>query len=361
MSLGKWVQRAVIFTMIAIALGPSRTFAALRQVTTHSLGTHRPSWTLLDLSGKFERQAIAVSASGDLLLFSARPNGNWELSRIHDWSGSQPEIARLVLPGYFNIGERHDLETLHTKLFLTHDGMYAICVGSAEWLKRSHGRAVGRANSDNMITVVNLHTMTIEGARRTHDLNLLEFQGVEMTPDGRVIVSSQSGPPQSEGVLIPLEIPSLREKSKCEFRWLATKPGEGDRPVPVTVESCAAAVSPSSIGEVLSSSSPFLTGFKCKDAQAGYCPQPYSFTPDQRFGIGVRTEGHDDLLGIWVQTSATAIVFSMSTRSEIGELDLMHDSPALQLASVAGRDYLLVLRGGTELTVYELLDENGSS
>jgi hypothetical protein len=359
MFLTEWVQRAVIFTMIgaALALSPGRAFAALRQVRTVSLGARRPSWTFLDLSGNFEEQALAVSASGDLLVFSSRPNGNWELSRVHDWSGSHPEITRLVLPGYFKIGELHDLETLDTELFLTPNGSYAICVGSAEWLKRSHGRAVGRAKSDNMITVVNLLRMTIESARRTRDLNPFEFQGVEMTSYGRVIVSSMSRSPQAEGALIPLDIPSLREGARCEYKWLATKVGEGARPVPVTIRSCTMALSPSSLEGALSQVPfPSLTGFKCKDAQAEYCPQPDRFTPDRRFGIGIRTEGHDNLLGSWVRTNATAVAFSMSAQLEVGELDLMHDSPNLLLASVAGRDYLLVLRGGTELTVYELLD-----
>jgi hypothetical protein len=75
--------------------------------------------------------------------------------------------------------------------------------------------------------------------------------------------------------------------------------------------------------------------------------------------MGIRTEGHDNLLGSWVQTRATAILFSAKTHSEIGEIDMTHNSAYLKLATVSGKDYLLSLKSGSELTVYGLDDPGG--
>ncbi len=67
-------------------------------------------------------------------------------------------------------------------------------------------------------------------------------------------------------------------------------------------------------------------------------------------------EGHDDIFGGWVITRLTAVLFSAKTHTEIGEIDMRHNPPYTELTTVKGRDYLLWLKNGAELTVYQLLD-----
>jgi hypothetical protein len=250
------------------------------------------------------------------------------------------------------------LENLDMKLLVTPDGRYAICVGSAEWLRRIHGNAAGQAKSDSMISVVDLSSFTIVKGARTYGFNLYEFQGVEQDRQGRIFISSLTPWQDGKGAFIPLEVPSLQPGPRCAYRYIPLKPGEPQHAVPVTVESCAQDLDGVSLDDYLggTSSHPAETGFVCRDRRAEYCPQPDRFTPDRNFGLGVRTEGHDSLLGPWVETGATAILFSMRNHAEVGEVDLMRGDPLLQLACVNGWDYLLVLRAGADLTVYQLLD-----
>ncbi len=227
--------------------------------------------------------------------------------------------------------------------------------------KRVHGVAIGEATSDHIITVIDLSAFKIVNSRRTKNLDLLEFQDVEMDREGRIFVDSISSWKKAEGAFIPLDIPSLRAGARCAYKLLPVKPGEPERPVPVTAENCAEDIGSVSIGDYLKARPFHRAGsplFTCKSTAAEYCPHPDRFTPDKRFGLGVRTEGHDGLLGSWVQTHATGIVFSTSRRAEIGELDLTHNAPVLALASVNGCDYLFVLRSGAELTVYQLIDSD---
>jgi hypothetical protein len=347
-----------------ICLFVSPTAAAIREVGKVSLGARRSSWTLFDLSGYFEQQAMAVTPDGDLLSLSTQRDGNWRLYRVRGWYGRKPIVDHLILPGFFSSRDRHNLETLEVNLFATHDGSYAVCVGSAEWLKRVDGRAVGHARSDNMITVVDLSSFKIVNSRRTKGLDLFEFQGVEMDRRGRILIDSsadwdwRSKKPRL-AAFIPLEVPSLRPDARCTYELLPGKPGEPEHPVPITTEACTTDLGSESLGDYLKGSSfnPVAARqLTCADTKAEYCPQPNRFTPDRRFGLGIRTEGHDSLFGGWVQTRATGVVFSTRGGVEIGELDLTHHDPTVALASINGHDYLLVLRSGAELTVYQLID-----
>lgn len=363
MSCSNWLRQAIraVIVSLSISLVPLGA-AQLHRINTVSIGPHRRSWSLLDLSGFFEQQVMAVTRSGDLLIFSANPNGRWELQRVRGWDKTKVQLQHLDLPGYFSISERHNLEALAANLFITPDGKYAVCVASAEWLKRIHGKAVGRSTTDNMITVADLHSFKIANEGRTKEFNLYGAQGVTMDNNGRLVIDSLAPWPEHRGAFIPLKIPSLEAEARCEYRSLLVKPGEPEHLAAVTSDSCSKDLKSTSVEEYLRPTRPeFQHKFTCQDTHAEYCPEPTSFTPDRRFGFGVRTEGHDNFLGSWVETSATAVAFSMHTHTEIGEIDLMHGNPNLLLTSVGAHDYLLVLRHGSELTVYALMDPSSHS
>ena len=319
-------------------------------------------WSVFDFWGSFDRTAIALTPGGDVLVFSARRNGNWELYRARGWNTERASVERLTLDGYFSTKDQRDLDELTTHLFVTKDGAYAVCVGDAWWLKRVHGNAVGNSRADNIVAVVDLATLKIANRIHTKDLHLFdEFQEVRLDANGRILVIGSPLGHSQRGAFVQLAIPSLIPGAKCEYNSVPDKTAT-THAVAATDESCQKALGPVSLENYLATDQPIITRdppFKCTNAAAEYCPQPYEFTRDQRFGLGLRTEGHDALFGGWVETRAVAVIFSTKTRSEIGELDLdkNRDTGPL-LESVHERIYLLVLRNSTELGVYEV---SGSS
>jgi hypothetical protein len=336
-------------------------FAELRELKTFSLGPHGTRWTPFNRTGNSEKSAVAVSTSGDLFVLSSTPNGNWELSRIRNWSGAMPEISHLPLPGIFTRNDRHQFDKFDVQLLLTPDGRYGVCIGSAKWTAKGRRKNASRSVSENVITVVQVQSFTIEQSRLTSDLGLFELQSFEMTSNGRLIVDSMTRSPQAERALIPLDLPSLQVGRKCQYKWSGSRLGEDAEPAPVTGENCSQALSPSSLEQVLAPvPSQALFGFACGKAQEGLCPQPDRFTPDRRFAIGLRAEGHDSMLGRWVWRGRAVVAFSTRTRSEIGEISLMRNSVELMLSSLGGKDYLLILRPDSELAIYELLESESS-
>jgi hypothetical protein len=147
-----------IFLALALIALP-RAEAQIRLIKQLSLGPRRPAFTLLDLEGRFQQQALELTPSGDLLAFSPRRDGVWELTRVHGWNTSKPIIDHTKLTGYFSFGDRHDLENLTVSIHVTSDGAHAICIGSAEWLRRENGRPVGKARTEIIITIVDLATL----------------------------------------------------------------------------------------------------------------------------------------------------------------------------------------------------------
>jgi hypothetical protein len=182
------------------------------------------------------------------------------------------------------------------------------------------------------------------------------FQSIEFDPSSRLVLVSTSFGEQRGGELAVLDLPSLHPRDACRYEYSSDEQHR-ERVSAVTVESCSRLLGAQGLREYLKSfenSPPTTAGFACKDNNAEYCPQPNMFTSDQMFGLGIRSEGRDNLFGSWVQTRATAIIFSTKTRAQVAEIDLTRRRADLKLATTNGQDYLLLVRDGSELLVYEL-------
>jgi len=93
----------------------------------------------------------------------------------------------------------------------------------------------------------------------------------------------------------------------------------------------------------------------CQNNSAEFCRVPGDFTPDGKFGVGDRIEGHDNIFGSWVVTSNSYVVFSTAKGIDVSEIkEPTNDSVKRALMSLNGQNYLLVVQGGTHLDVYEL-------
>jgi hypothetical protein len=333
----------------------------------HASGLHAqvPKVKDFDLDSKRDRSVrfdIAMTPTSDVLSFVANDTGDWELYRASNWLGETPSVRTVTLPGYFSKtdkkGGEKALENLSAKVFVTRDGSYAVCVGSAEWLKRVDGWAVGSATSDDVISVVDLSTFKIVATTRTEKLDLFEFHGVDLDDEGYIRVGSSSSGKVRQEAFIRLSIPALESSPKCAY--VRTQDSFGKQNLrPMTDKGCSEILKRRALDDYLRGRQvPSTQTFSvCEKNDSEFCHIPGEFTADGKFGVGTRIEGHDGIFGGWVTTSNNLIIFSSARRIDIGEIkEPTNRSFQVKLTSVGGRDYLLVMDSGTHLVAYELRD-----
>lgn len=351
----------VLRSILVLLLSVAALRADVQEMQRFPIEPRQPTWTFTDVRGQFAQRSLAATGSGDLLSFSARRSGTWLLSRVRNWAGKQPSIDHLELPGYFSSHDLRDLEQLQVKIYLVRDGAYAVCIGTAEWLRRVNGKAVGNPRMNSVIVVVDLATFTSIGKVETAPLQLLDFQSVRIDNEQRILVTSSELGKVWHSKFVLLDTPSLAVAGTCVYDSVK-RSGSGEDRIPVTPQACNQALGSTNLDDYLSSYSrvaKHVRGFLCRDTKAEYCPQPDMFTPDARFALGIRNEGHDTILGSWAQTRSTAILFSNITHKQIGEVDLTHQSPSVLITTVRESDYL-VLVNGVDVTVYALIDSEAA-
>jgi hypothetical protein len=344
----KLCLHAALLSVVLVALAiPS--FAQFVKVRDFNLSAPRDRRALF---------SIAVTPSGDVLSFIAKDTGEWQLYRVRNWRQETPVEDKLLMPGFFSKKDTTDVETLGQQVFVSADGAFAICVGNAEWLKRVGGRAVGDARSDDVISVVDLSTFKVVSTARTGTMGLLEFHGVSLDHHGHILVNSISRDKPSHSVFVRLSIPLLTPGPKCTYRLIEDSPGK-ENPESIDESGCRESVKPMTLEQYFQEwgSPASQKSAACQNNSAEFCRVPGEFTADGRFGVGDRTEGHDNIFGSWVITSSSYVIFSASKNMDIGEIkEPTNDSVRKALLSIDDRDYLLVVQGGTHLDVYELKD-----
>jgi hypothetical protein len=162
-------------------------------------------------------------------------------------------------------------------------------------MMRVHGRRAGNARTVSSITVIDLASFNVARSSQTKTVDPFEFQSVEMDAAGRIVLSRSSFVDKSRKELVNLDVPSLRPSEKCAFSLTYDDKNRAQY-TPITMEECDRVLHFMSLDDYLKVSRPNpskSSGFTCNDSKAEYCPQPDSFTPDMRFGLGMRTEGHD--------------------------------------------------------------------
>jgi hypothetical protein len=302
--------------------------------------------------------AAAVTNAGDVLTFIAKDTGNWLLYRVRNWNEKKASIESLTLPGYFSKADRPDMEMLNAQVLATADGAFAVCVGSAEWLKRAQGRATGPARSDDVMTIVDLAAFRIVGTSRTRDLDLFEFHELlRLDSDGHLLAESLSSGKPKQGSVVRFAIPSLEPSPPCVFDWVLESPRH-ERRVPHSEEQCREALRSSFSAFFATTPQPVAWPPKgCANNKAKFCRLPGILTADGKFGIAIATEGHDNLLGNWVETKSSYVIFSAAKSADIGEINVpTRDSVRTATFALNDRDFLLIALNGTRLRFYELRD-----
>jgi hypothetical protein len=302
---------------------------------------------------------VTTSPSGEILSFIAKNSGEWELYRVRNWLSKSPIEEKLFLPGYFSKSDAKDLETLSADVYVTSDGRYAICVGHAWWNKRVAGRSVGHSRSDSVITVIDLSMFRIMSTTRTAALGLLEFQGVTLDRHDKVLLNSEDNP--REHLFIQLNVPSLTPGPKCGYRMMEDAPGKEHSEIINEIE-CREALKSASLDQYLQETSALPSSAQifryCENNSAKFCKTGGGkFTTDGKFGVAEASEGHDNIFGSWVITSKKYIVFSTTRLADITEITVEPNEDLRSAsASLLGRDYLILIRDGTQFRIYELKD-----
>jgi len=352
------LRRAITFTILLLGgllIAPHLSHAQVTKVRELDLDPHRDRRVLF---------GMAVTSRNEVLSFVAKDTGNWELHVASNWLSQNPTINKLSIPGFFSKQDyRRDnksMETMGAQVFATRDGNFAVCVGSAMWLKRVSGRAVGEATADEVIAVVDLASLKIVAATNTADLDLFSARGVALDDDGFLRIESLSAGKVRQGAFIRLSIPSLKPSPRCSYDWIVDSPGK-EHPQPTTARECSEIIGSRSLADYLNEGQrrPAAKPDVCENNQSEFCRWAGELTPDSQFGVALRTEGHDNFWGSWVVTSNSYIIFSTSRRADIGEIkEPTDDSFQSALTYIDGHDYLLVLQSGTHLTAYELQNQS---
>jgi hypothetical protein len=301
---------------------------------------------------------MAITPSGEMLSFVARRSSDWNLYRIRNWSAAQPAWSETVLQGFFSEKDRRDMQSLFAQVFVSSDGRYAVCVGSATWWQEKERRAVaGTERGDDVIATFDLAANRLIAFIRTRELGLFSFHDVKIDDAGYVLVDSVSTGKPKRGAFVRLAVPSLTGSQRCAYDWVSDSRTKQHR-TPTTETACAGALgSHYTFEQYFQTEKPSFTWPPtiCKDNPAQFCRLPGQFSQDGKYGLAELREGHDNLFGNWVESRNSYVIFSSAVGADIGEIHLpTDDSVMARFAYLDAHDYVLLLRDGTQLTVYEL-------
>ncbi len=309
--------------------------------------------------------AMAVMPNQDVISFIADKEGKWRLSRVHDWLEKEPHEDRTTVPGLV-YGDREQWTTSWIpELLVTPDGRFVICIASA-W--RSEGRG-----QDEFISVVDLNLFQVVASIHTPVMPGLsgDYRTHHLDGRGNLVVQSYVPFPRHPGddisaggshvKLALLSLPGLNVADGCEYsEWIRS----GSPPWWEGEGSCATLLArEGGSGSLSDFQSGFLvTGEAVRKDQP---PPPSScsifgyaryVSRDGRFEREVCLTSHKGFWGNIVVTKVVENIFSLRTGERIGSVNEPIDSLDSRFAAVDGREYLLLMEGGTRLTVYAIPD-----
>lgn len=328
--------------------------------------------------------AFAVSPDQDVLSLVAKRDGKWRLTRIHGWLDKNPVDQSIDVPGWPISLKRpaadvaEFLEMLNIDLFVTGDGRYAICVAGAYWAR--NGQRGGRW--DDLVSAVDLRNFEIVKTIRTSDLDQEAWQPYT-SPAGRLALLAETFPPPAAGSngigqimrnstgadaegppplrkkvrLMVLTVPDLTVEGQCRY----SEAGRGDSWTAADDNGACGAMlgsvtdGPISLRDYIETLQDAY-GFPVhRAAPAAPCPGSGT-TRDGRFKKESCEKYH---LSAWnrnvVIDESKENILSADSGELVGAIEeTTHNSVNSHFAEQNGRDYVLVMEGGTKLKVYEI-------
>jgi hypothetical protein len=329
------------------------------------------AWKISTATDPGVKSASVISPSGDLLSFVAKDTGAWELRRLRNWAKS-PVQDWLVLHGFFTRKDRPNLTYLRPFVYVTSNGLYAICAAAAMWRNRQPGHPMTEAG-DAVVSVVDLSAFKVVATAHTRELGLFALLFVYLDHEDYVLVNSTEFVDNHyRSILVRLSVPTLSAGPVCSYGYVGELSNEHEEVT--TADTCQAAVGPRfGFEEYRKREMPTGTELfpSYRQHEPSLCASKelshgwtqideschwYKLTDDGKFGIVERSRTSlNTILDSYSAARPAYIAFSTVGDSPIGEISVRKGSlPVFQFAYRDGRDYLLVIEDGTFVTVYEL-------
>jgi hypothetical protein len=304
---------------------------------------------------------MGVTPEQDVLAFVAKEDGKWRLSRVRGWLDRQPGEETVEVAGLTRKDFARPEGPWYASLLVTSNGEFVVCISSGNG-RRADGER-GR-EFDEIVSVVDLKRFNV--LKTAHSpASRDEIRQYSLDSAGHLVLRASKPLPGPEGMspsfgndvrIVLLNLPDLTTKEQCHYaEWMrngAVVRREGERdcdPLP-----SHAPGGPKPLSEFLDQ---LRDSYEARPKEA---PKPYcsaTISPDGRFKDENCTDFHRNWWGNPVVTNAWEDIFSMRTRKQIGTVNItVRDSASSRFAELNGRNYLILMEGGTKLKVYELTE-----
>jgi hypothetical protein len=271
-----------------------------------------------------DRGVMAITPEQDVLSFVANRDGKWRLTRVRNWLGPNPVEQTVDVPGIVIPEESKGIPVFGAELFVTQDGHFGISVVAIDF------------GADAVVSVIDLHTFEVVTTDRRQGNS---FSHYYVDSVGRLVVledtSIEDGFSRGayyETTLHFITLPTLVPSGECRFSETVKKG------VTLHDHDCGRALSKLLDGLVDSRGLPF-SGISSHNPDC-------EVTAASRSGR-FRTEDCKNQPGS---------IISVKNGVRIGTINETTRSLDARFAEHDGRDYLLVLEGGTQLKIYEIKD-----
>ena len=342
---------------IISALIACHAYAELTPVREYLLKPPRDRRTLF---------AMAVTPEQDVLSFVANDDGTWRLSRVRHWTDKQPLEEALTVPGLVNgrAGwSKYSGVFWSADMFVTPDSQFVACIISAY--------PKGGGNREDLVSVVSLSQFRLVSTLHPSAVTQLDgnYRSYRLDRRGYLVINASTPFPRHPGDdpffggslhrLAILTLPGLDIGNRCEYsEWMRSgsvvrRENESD---------CATVLRDSGSSSLDEFSKTLLEAGEVSNRDEKTRPPECAFltydsrvSRDGRFRRDTCTDGHRGFFGNFVVSHAVENVFLVRTGQKLGFIKQKSDNPALsRFATIEDRDYLLLMEGGTRLTVYQI-------
>lgn len=310
--------------------------------------------------------AMALTPDQEVLSFIANKEGKWRLSRVRGWLEKEPHEDRTVVPGLVYGDRAQWFSQWSPDLFVTPDGRFAVCVASA---LRPQGRG-----QDEFVSVVNLAEFKVVASVHTPDIPALSgsFLIHHLDRRGHLVIQAHTPFPRHPGddisaggnhvKMAVMSLPGLAVIDQCEYsEWVRTgsptrREGESSCEAMLAHNGGSASVSEFIAGLAEDSKEARRTDERRRPPQCAFLGYDRYISPDGRYEREICQASHRGFWGNPVVTKSVENIFSVYGGEQAGSIDEPITSVDSRFASVGGREYLLVVEGGTHLMVYTIMD-----
>lgn len=304
--------------------------------------------------------AMAVTPDQDVLSLVAKGDGKWRLTRVRRWLEKTPEEQTIDVPGWNRADLVGAFPPLNVAMLVSADGHFAVAVTDSIW-RRSDGQRSGRW--DGIVSVIDLREFKLVTSIHPPAPSSGAWS---YYLDRRGQLVFEAGTNGTE--LLVLTLPDLTVKDRCTYSvtgGMGRSPGVvgGDgkllTPAPVRHDGdCAALLARESGGAV--SLQQFLDGPEdshgCPPDRRPPQPCRVNFTRDGRLQAKSREKHH---LTAWNRNSVIdelgEDIVEVKTGKHVGTInETTRDTIDSRFATQDGRDFVILIEGGTRLRIYEI-------